>query len=119
VRFPTSEKILQLAETLHSFNTLHTFLIIHPIPIMSADENTAADNMPDQSAESQPSKPFQPVSKPIVVGIYGISGSGKTTLLNQLKARLGEDSFAFYDGFDMISSVVEGGVDAFKNRGEK
>jgi hypothetical protein len=41
------------------------------------------------------------------------------TLLNQLKARLGEDSFAFYAGSDMISSIIKGGVDAFKNLGEK
>lgn len=52
--------------------------------------------------------------KPIIVGIYGISGCGKTTLLQTLKDELGERDFSFFDGSDMIASVVDGGVDAFR-----
>ena len=53
--------------------------------------------------------------KSVIVGLYGIPGSGKTFLLNQLKQEL-EDSrqYAFYDGSDVIASVVPGGLHAFE-----
>jgi uracil phosphoribosyltransferase/phosphoserine phosphatase/adenylate kinase len=60
----------------------------------------------------------QPLSngRPVVIGIYGIPGSGKTFLLNQLKLELKEDSeqFAFYEGSQVISSLVPGGLEAFQ-----
>ena len=52
--------------------------------------------------------------KPVVVGLYGIPGSGKTFLLNQLKQELDPDVFVFYEGSEVIGSIVEGGLDAFK-----
>ena len=49
-----------------------------------------------------------------VVGIYGIPGSGKTYLLNQLKQNLQGDNFAFYEGSEVIASVVPGGLKTFQ-----
>jgi uracil phosphoribosyltransferase/phosphoserine phosphatase/adenylate kinase len=51
-------------------------------------------------------QPMGPKKKPTVVGLYGISGCGKTYLLEQLRISLGETDFAFYDGSDMIESIV-------------
>jgi len=48
------------------------------------------------------------------VGIYGIPGCGKTFLLNQLKRELGEDHYEFYEGSQMIASLVPGGLTAFQ-----
>lgn len=55
-------------------------------------------------------------SSPIVVGIYGISGCGKTTLIERLKKILGERDFAFFDGFQTLSSLVRGGLTAFEQK---
>lgn len=57
--------------------------------------------------------------KPIVVGLYGMPGSGKTFLLNQLKQELGQEHFAFFEGSQMIDSLVSGGLDAFKEMEEQ
>lgn len=57
--------------------------------------------------------------KAVVVGLYGIPGSGKTSLLNQLKQELGQTHFAFYEGSEMIATVVPGGLDAFQSMQEK
>ncbi|PGG99610.1 hypothetical protein AJ79_08470 [Helicocarpus griseus UAMH5409] len=51
--------------------------------------------------------------KPVVVGLYGVPGAGKTFLLNQLKDKLGEEHFAFYDGSQMISDVTCGSLEDF------
>lgn len=53
-------------------------------------------------------------SKAVVVGIYGVSGCGKTTLVERLKKNLGERDFAFFDGSQTLSSLVCGGMAAFK-----
>ena len=57
--------------------------------------------------------------KPIVVGLYGLPGSGKTFLLNQLKQKLKETSFTFYEGSEIIANVVSGGLDAFHGMEEQ
>ncbi|KAL9124883.1 MAG: hypothetical protein Q9217_005841 [Psora testacea] len=57
--------------------------------------------------------------KPVVVGLYGVPGSGKTFLLNQLKQKLGQSHFAFYEGSKMIATVVPGGLDAFQSMEEQ
>ncbi|KAH8705191.1 uracil phosphoribosyltransferase-domain-containing protein [Talaromyces proteolyticus] len=49
-----------------------------------------------------------------VVGIYGLPGSGKTTLLKDLKRKLGEDFFTFYEGSQVIEQIVPGGLQAFQ-----
>ncbi|MCJ1288711.1 hypothetical protein MMC34_000240 [Xylographa carneopallida] len=56
--------------------------------------------------------------KPVVVGLYGVPGSGKTFLLNQLKQELGKTNFAFYEGSNMIDTLVPGGLEAFQNMEE-
>ena len=55
--------------------------------------------------------------KPTVVGLYGVPGCGKTHLLKQLKQVLDKNNFAFYDGSEIIKSLVPGGLDAFKSFG--
>ncbi|KAI1110726.1 uracil phosphoribosyltransferase-domain-containing protein [Nemania sp. NC0429] len=50
---------------------------------------------------------------PVVVGIHGLPGSGKTFLLNRLKQELGEKDFAFFEGSEVISSLVNGGLNVF------
>ncbi|KAF7508333.1 hypothetical protein GJ744_009324 [Endocarpon pusillum] len=58
-------------------------------------------------------------NKAVIIGLYGVSGSGKTFLLNQLKQELGQEHFAFYEGSEMISDVVPGGLDAFQKLKEQ
>lgn len=60
------------------------------------------------------SPPYSPPFKPTVVGIYGISGCGKTYLVNELKNAHQLDTFRFYEGSEVISSVVPGGLVAFQ-----
>ena len=57
--------------------------------------------------------------KAVVVGVYGLPGSGKTYLLNQLKKKVGETNFAFYEGSKMIDTIVPGGLDAFQGMEER
>jgi hypothetical protein len=54
-----------------------------------------------------------------VVGSYGVLDFGKTSLLNWLKQELGQDCFTFYDGFEVIRSIVSDGLDAFQKLKEK
>ncbi|ERF72193.1 hypothetical protein EPUS_02080 [Endocarpon pusillum Z07020] len=58
-------------------------------------------------------------NKAVIIGLYGVPGSGKTFLLNQLKQELGREHFAFYEGSEMISAVVPGGLDAFQKLKEQ
>ncbi|KAK3303901.1 uracil phosphoribosyltransferase-domain-containing protein [Chaetomium strumarium] len=54
-------------------------------------------------------------TKPVVIGLYGVPGCGKSTLLRELKRKLGEtQKFSFYEGSDMIASLVPGGLAEFK-----
>ncbi|KUJ14013.1 uncharacterized protein LY89DRAFT_651081 [Mollisia scopiformis] len=52
--------------------------------------------------------------KPIIIGLYGVPGSGKTFLLKQLKQAFLPNKFWFWEGSEVISNIVEGGLDAFK-----
>lgn len=52
--------------------------------------------------------------KPLVIGIYGIDGSGKSTLLTQLKQTLEQESFAFYEGSEVIAEGHYGGLKEFQ-----
>ncbi|KAM3477914.1 hypothetical protein MY8738_006230 [Beauveria namnaoensis] len=51
--------------------------------------------------------------KPIIIGLYGLPGSGKSTLMNELKLRLDHEKFIFYEGSELISATVAGGLAAF------
>ena len=72
----------------------------------------ASSNIPSSMADLQPNQFTTPEirsasdHKAVVVGLYGIPGSGKTFLLNQLKQELGQMHFAFYEGSEMIATVV-------------
>ena len=50
----------------------------------------------------------------IIIGIYGLPGSGKSYTFDHLKQTLDKDSYRFYEGSVMISSIVPGGLTAFK-----
>ena len=52
------------------------------------------------------------------MGIYGIPGCGKTYLFDQLKLELGENDYEFYEGSQMIDSLVPGGLAAFQKLDE-
>lgn len=84
--------------------------------------------MPRQTANNPPpNQPRTPESFPasykkaVVVGLYGVPGSGKTFLLEQLKRKLGEEHFAFYEGSEMITRVFSGlgGLDEFQKLEEQ
>lgn len=53
-------------------------------------------------------------SAPTVIGLYGLPGTGKTTLLSWLKKILDRDAFACYEGSEVLTSLVTGGLAAFK-----
>ncbi|KAF7551433.1 hypothetical protein G7Z17_g5009 [Cylindrodendrum hubeiense] len=55
---------------------------------------------------------------PVVIGLYGIPGSGKSFLLNELNRELDRDAFQFYEGSEMISDIVPGGLAAFEKLDE-
>ncbi|GAB0146356.1 hypothetical protein EsHS_00006761 [Epichloe bromicola] len=52
--------------------------------------------------------------RPSVIGLYGLPGSGKSFLLSELKKHLSHSQFDFYEGSDMISTIVPGGLSAFQ-----
>ncbi len=85
----------------------------------------ASSRLPDSTADPQlhlseiPRSRSPSDEKAVVVGLYGVPGSGKTFLLNQLKQELGQKQFAFYEGSEMIATVVPGGLDAFQSMEEQ
>ena len=87
--------------------------------------NCASNNIPDAMVRFQPKYSTIPGiqsasdHKSIVVGLYGISGSGKTYLLTKLKEKLGTTQFAFYEGSEVIATLVPGGLEAFKDMEEQ
>ncbi|TLD08144.1 hypothetical protein PspLS_11962 [Pyricularia sp. CBS 133598] len=53
---------------------------------------------------------------PNIIGIYGLPGAGKTTILSQLRLT-GDTSpahYDYYEGSEVIDSIVDGGLAAFK-----
>lgn len=84
-----------------------------------------SSSMPGQSANPPPNQPrtsesfLAPYKKAVVVGLYGVPGSGKTFLLDQLKQKLREEHFAFYEGSEMIASIVRGGLGEFQKQEEQ
>ncbi|KAH6851360.1 uracil phosphoribosyltransferase-domain-containing protein [Chaetomium sp. MPI-CAGE-AT-0009] len=58
-------------------------------------------------------------TKPIVIGLYGVPGSGKSTLLQNLKCKLVDTQFSFFDGSAVIASLVPGGLEAFRHATEE
>ncbi|KAJ6784543.1 hypothetical protein PWT90_06761 [Aphanocladium album] len=69
------------------------------------------------AAESESGPAF--VKKPMVIGLYGLPGSGKSTLLNQVKLALDHRKFDFYEGSEVISANVIGGLTAFAKLDEQ
>ncbi|KAF5565585.1 PRTase [Fusarium napiforme] len=56
--------------------------------------------------------------RPIVLGTYGIPGSGKSFILEHLRKDLGEEEFAFFEGSEVIASLVPGGLAEFQKLDE-
>lgn len=78
---------------------------------------TTSDCQPSQSPPSETRSASN--ENVVVIGLYGVPGSGKTFLLNQLKEELGQKHFAFYEGSEVIATVVPGGLDAFQKLEEQ
>ena len=78
-----------------------------------------ADHEHSQNQHSTPENRSGSVHKPVVVGLYGVPGAGKTFLLKQLEQQLGQTHFAFYEGSNMIATVVPGGLDVFQKMEEQ
>jgi len=93
--------------------------------MMPTNCEKTSSNMPRSTADLQPNQfttpEFRSASdhKAVVVGLYGVPGSGKTFLLNQLKQELGQTHFAFYEGSEMIATVVPGGLVTFQSMEEQ
>ncbi|KAK2592479.1 hypothetical protein QQS21_009824 [Conoideocrella luteorostrata] len=62
---------------------------------------------------------LQTAKKPVVIGLYGLPGSGKSFLLKKLKQQLNHRDYVFYEGSEMISSVVPGALQAFQKLNEE
>lgn len=87
---------------------------------MPTSPDDVPSTVPIQEANGPKIPPSATMSgKPVVVGIYGVSGCGKTYTMNLLKHQLGEESFGFYEGSEVINSVVPGGLEAFKGMSEE
>ncbi|KAH8430146.1 uncharacterized protein LDX57_007816 [Aspergillus melleus] len=55
----------------------------------------------------------------VIIGLYGVPGSGKSDLLNNLKLELGRaGGFRFFEGSEVIASLVAGGLDTFEKMEE-
>ncbi len=82
---------------------------------------TSLIDIPQVSLPTDRHPPLPSTSKPVIIGLYGIPGCGKSYLLNQLKQQLGTELFEFYEGAQVIGSLVPGGLSAFQrlDEGEK
>ncbi|KAI8282066.1 Uracil phosphoribosyltransferase [Colletotrichum sp. SAR11_57] len=75
----------------------------------------------DLPGKASPERHAPDAPNPTIVGLYGVPACGKSFLLRQLKAYLGEQHYAFYEGSEVIDDIVLGGLHAFKRMhpGEK
>ncbi|CAI0654847.1 unnamed protein product [Colletotrichum noveboracense] len=68
----------------------------------------------DLPGKASPERHAPNAPNPTIVGLYGVPACGKSFLLRQLKAYLGEQHYAFYEGSEVIEDIVLGGLHAFK-----
>ncbi|OAA50246.1 HAD-like domain protein [Cordyceps fumosorosea ARSEF 2679] len=57
--------------------------------------------------------------KPMVIGLYGLPGSGKSSLMNQIKLQVNHEKFLFYEGSELISTLMAGDLAAFAKLNEQ
>ena len=77
-----------------------------------ANQSGPVSNMPQEQTRPLPQ------NRPLVLGLYGIEGSGKTFFLEQLKEAAARESWTdveFYEGAEMVVSLIDGGLEAFQN----
>ncbi|EXL75232.1 hypothetical protein FOPG_09735 [Fusarium oxysporum f. sp. conglutinans race 2 54008] len=53
-------------------------------------------------------------SKPTVISLYGLPATGKSTVLEGLRNKLDETEFAFFEGSNVISYLIPGGLKTFQ-----
>ena len=70
-------------------------------PSTTSTTMSSAADMPSSgmAANNPPPVLRDSTNKPVVVGLYGLPGCGKTTLMGELKQKLGEDLFMFFEGY--------------------
>ncbi|KAF0329637.1 hypothetical protein GQ607_003205 [Colletotrichum asianum] len=68
----------------------------------------------DLPGKASPERHAPNAPNPTIVGLCGVPACGKSFLLCQLKAYLGEQHYAFYEGSEVIDDIVLGGLHAFK-----
>ncbi|TWU78382.1 hypothetical protein ED733_008729 [Metarhizium rileyi] len=56
---------------------------------------------------------------PAIIGLYGLPGSGKSFLLKKLQNQLDPRQYTFYEGSELIASLVTGGLAAFQKLDNK
>lgn len=58
------------------------------------------------------------ITKPIVIGLFGLPGSGKTYLKKQLQDDAFGSRFQYFEGSEVIQGIVPGGMPFFKGLAE-
>lgn len=112
-------QLLKNKSTINSYSLkIHPYgyRLDHNITTMATSrtfDNTNGAERGSSPADNVDSSPdVQNSQEPIVIGLYGISGSGKSFLLQRLQQELGQTEFTFFEGSDVIASLVPGGLDA-------
>lgn len=96
-------------------------------PILRGPSRFAFSIMSESNIDSKdvPSKTTPPAPndssnhEPVIVGLYGLPGCGKSFYLNILNGKLSHEHYKFFEGSEVIDSVVPGGLPKFKKLAEE
>ncbi|KAF4950098.1 hypothetical protein FGADI_8437 [Fusarium gaditjirri] len=112
---PPSSEISEMPFASSSFILHHTWTVAHHTVQVHLCFLSRLPNMTSLSLADLVSRQLdQNPSKPTVIGIYGLPASGKSFILEALRKELGETEFTFFEGSEVISSLVPGGLDSFQ-----